>query len=52
MRKALPGGKPPNFVLHINDDKEFARAKQAFDSYLAGARLMSQTGYRQLLKGR
>jgi hypothetical protein len=36
-------------VLHRNPEHEPDRARQAFDSHLARARWMSQSGYRQLL---
>jgi Uncharacterized conserved protein (DUF2285) len=38
-------------VLHINPDREPARARQAFDSHLARAKWMTEHGYRHLLRG-
>lgn len=39
-------------VLHIDPDREPARARKAFDSHLARARWMADRGYRDLLRGR
>jgi hypothetical protein len=38
-------------VLHIDPEREPARARQAFDSHLARARWMTEHGYRHLLRG-
>ena len=38
-------------VLHIDPDREPARARNAFDSHLARARWMADHGYRLLLRG-
>ena len=38
-------------VLHIDPDREPARARNAFDSHLARARWMADHGYRDLLRG-
>jgi hypothetical protein len=38
-------------VLHIDPEREPARARQAFDSHLARAKWMTEHGYRQLLRG-
>jgi hypothetical protein len=38
-------------VLHIDPDREPARARNAFDSHLARARWMADHGYRHLLRG-
>ena len=38
-------------VLHIDPDREPARARRAFDSHLARARWMADHGYRDLLRG-
>ena len=38
-------------VLHIDSEREPARARQAFDSHLARAKWMTEHGYRQLLRG-
>jgi hypothetical protein len=37
-------------VLHIDPDREPARARNAFDSHLARARWMADHGYRDLLR--
>jgi hypothetical protein len=37
-------------VLHIDPDREPARARNAFDSHLARARWMADHGYRHLLR--
>jgi hypothetical protein len=37
-------------VLHIDPEREPARARQAYDSHLARARWMSNRGYRHLLR--
>ncbi|MET4608483.1 hypothetical protein ABIB90_007989 [Bradyrhizobium sp. JR4.1] len=37
---------------HIDPDREPARARNAFDSHLAGAKWMADRGYRDLLRGR
>ncbi|MET4022136.1 DUF2285 domain-containing protein [Bradyrhizobium sp. S3.2.12] len=38
-------------VLHIDPDREAARARNAFDSHLARAKWMADHGYRELLRG-
>jgi hypothetical protein len=38
-------------VLHIDPEREPARARRAFDSHLAGAKWMTELGYRHLLRG-
>ncbi|MBT1517005.1 DUF2285 domain-containing protein [Bradyrhizobium sp. SRL28] len=38
-------------VLHIDPDRELARARNAFDSHLARAKWMADHGYRDLLRG-
>jgi len=38
-------------VLHIDPDREPARARNAFDSHLARARWMADHGSRDLLRG-
>jgi hypothetical protein len=38
-------------VLHIDPEKEPARAKRAHESHLARAQWMTHTGYRHLLRG-
>jgi hypothetical protein len=38
-------------VLHIDPDREPARARNAFDSHLTRARWMADHGYRHLLRG-
>ena len=38
-------------VLHIDPDREPARAQTAFDSHLARAKWMTEHGYRHLLRG-
>lgn len=38
-------------VLHIDPDREPARARNAFDSHLARAKWMADHGYRDLLRG-
>jgi hypothetical protein len=37
-------------VLHIDPEREPARARRAFDSHLARARWMTKQGYRHLLR--
>jgi hypothetical protein len=37
-------------VLHINPEREPARARRAFDSHLARAKWMTEHGYRHLLR--
>ncbi len=37
-------------VLKIDPDKEYARAKRAYDSHMARARWMTEQGYRHLLQ--
>jgi Uncharacterized conserved protein (DUF2285) len=38
-------------VLHIDPEREPARARQAFDSHLARAKWMTEHAYRHLLRG-
>jgi hypothetical protein len=38
-------------VLHIDPDREPARARHAFDTHLARAKWMADHGYRDLLRG-
>jgi len=38
-------------VLHIDPDREPARARTAFDSHLARAKWMTEHGYRHVLRG-
>jgi hypothetical protein len=38
-------------VLHIDPDREPARARMAFDSHLARAKWMTEHGYRHVLRG-
>ena len=38
-------------VLHIDPEREPARAKRAWESHLARARWMTEAGYRHLLRG-
>jgi type VI secretion system activator RovC-like protein len=38
-------------VLHIDPEREPARARQAFDTHLARAKWMTEYGYRHLLRG-
>ncbi|WP_369726330.1 DUF2285 domain-containing protein [Bradyrhizobium sp. LLZ17] len=38
-------------VLHIDPDREPARARNAFDSHLARAKWIADHGYRDLLRG-
>lgn len=40
-----------NIVLHIDPKREPERARQAWDSHLARAKWMTQSGYRHLLRG-
>jgi hypothetical protein len=37
-------------VLHIDPEREPARAKRAYESHLARAKWMTETGYRHLLR--
>ncbi|MBI5128865.1 MAG: DUF2285 domain-containing protein [Rhodopseudomonas palustris] len=37
-------------VLHIDPNRELGRARRAFDSHLARAKWMSESGYRHLLR--
>jgi Uncharacterized conserved protein (DUF2285) len=39
-------------VLHIDPDRETARARLAWESHLARAKWMTENGYRHLLLGR
>jgi Uncharacterized conserved protein (DUF2285) len=43
--------KVTKIVLHIDPEREPARARRAFDSHLARAKWMTEHGYRQLLRG-
>ena len=38
-------------VMHIDPDREPARARTAFDSHLARAKWMTEHGYRHVLRG-
>ena len=38
-------------VLHIDPDREPGRAKRAWESHLARAKWMTESGYRHLLRG-
>ncbi|WP_407179713.1 DNA -binding domain-containing protein [Bradyrhizobium sp. STM 3562] len=38
-------------VLHIDPEREPARARNAYDSHLARAKWMAEHGYRHLLRG-
>ncbi|MDP2377177.1 DNA -binding domain-containing protein [Reyranella sp.] len=40
-----------NIVLHIDPEREPKRARQAWESHLARAKWMTQSGYRHLLRG-
>ena len=40
-----------NIVLHIDPDREPERARRAWESHLARAKLMTTSGYRHLLLG-
>jgi hypothetical protein len=40
-----------NIVLHIDPDREPERAKRAWESHLARAKWMTESGYRHLLCG-
>ena len=40
-----------NIVLHIDPDREPERARQAWESHLARAKWMTESGYRHLLRG-
>ena len=40
-----------NLVLHIDPDREPQRAKRAWESHLARAKWMTESGYRHLLRG-
>ena len=40
-----------NVVLHIDPDREPQRAKRAWESHLARAKWMTESGYRHLLRG-
>lgn len=40
-----------NIVLHIDPEREPERARQAWESHLARAKWMTQSGYRHLLRG-
>jgi len=40
-----------NVVLHIDPDREPGRAKRAWESHLARAKWMTESGYRHLLHG-
>ena len=38
-------------ILHVDPDREPERARRAWESHLARARWMTQSGYRHLLRG-
>ena len=38
-------------MLHRDPDREFARARRAWESHLARVRWMTEQGYRHLLRG-
>jgi Uncharacterized conserved protein (DUF2285) len=38
-------------VLHLDPEREFDRARRAFESHLARAKWMTEHGYRQLIRG-
>jgi hypothetical protein len=38
-------------VLHLDPEREPARARRAFDSHLSRAKWMTERGYRHLLRG-
>ena len=38
-------------VLHLDPEREFDRARRAFESHLARAKWMTEHGYGQLLRG-
>jgi hypothetical protein len=38
-------------VLHLDPEREFDRARRAFDSHLARAKWMTEHGYRHLRRG-
>jgi hypothetical protein len=40
-----------NTVLHIDPDREPDRARRAWESHLARAKWMTESGYRHLLRG-
>jgi hypothetical protein len=40
-----------NVVLHIDPDRDPERARRAWESHLARAKWMTQSGYRHLLLG-
>ena len=40
-----------NIVLHIDPDREPERARRAWESHLARAKWMTNSGYRHLLRG-
>ena len=40
-----------NIVLHIDPDREPDRARRAWESHLARAKWMTESGYRHLLRG-
>lgn len=40
-----------NIVLHIDPEREPKRARQAWESHLARAKWMTESGYRHLLLG-
>lgn len=49
--EGAPWHEITRIVLHIDPEREPARARQAFDSHLARARWMTEQGYRHLLRG-
>jgi hypothetical protein len=38
-------------VLHLDPEREFDRARTAFESHVARAKWMTEHGYKQLLRG-
>jgi hypothetical protein len=38
-------------VLHVDPERESARARRAFESHLSRTKWMTEQGYRQLLRG-
>jgi hypothetical protein len=39
-------------VLHLDPDREPARARRAYETHLARAKWMTSRGYRLLMRGR
>ncbi|MCA1393300.1 MULTISPECIES: DNA -binding domain-containing protein [Bradyrhizobium] len=50
-REGADWRKVSRIILHIDPEREPARARRAFDSHLARAKWMTEYGYRQLLRG-